>query len=431
MKFTLKKNKTDKVKSANNSTNSESVKKEKKLLKPRISRSKNNLNHNLIFKIIFILIFIIAIISVVMLTQIVQKAKQINSKNKLMAEYINRNSFTLDKGSGTKFSRQLSIENLLKQNDLNILLRTFSKQAKGIIDQRNLLSLTLKESADSLMLPREFKSSEFDNLSTTKNSCDALLKIINKVNIRNDQLMTAIINISSAIGGKIDINKFKSDNKKLNSLSVTIKSIAETARTINNKITDLNSKLIEKNAKIKSLEKTSSGETVNVRALREIINTQQDEIVKLKTEANNLKRTYNPNLAQGTESAAHENNKKIKTKKRTNYPELYHELKGKVVDYNSKWGFIIVDLGTHNTIITNIDGKEKPVIVPMPRDKEIYIVRGNKFLAKAKIVNVYSKYTVANIIFPATETIKVGDSVFFPEEDKSATTSQPDIEKPS
>jgi len=183
MKFTLKKNKTDKVKSANNSTNSESVKKEKKLLKPRISRSKNNLNHNLIFKIIFILIFIIAIISVVMLTQIVQKAKQINSKNKLMAEYINRNSFTLDKGSGTKFSRQLSIENLLKQNDLNILLRTFSKQAKGIIDQRNLLSLTLKESADSLMLPREFKSSEFDNLSTTKNSCDALLKIINKVNI--------------------------------------------------------------------------------------------------------------------------------------------------------------------------------------------------------------------------------------------------------
>ncbi|MCP4181565.1 MAG: hypothetical protein GY756_27695 [bacterium] len=426
MKFTLKKNKTDKV---NNSINSDPVKKRKTKFKPQKTGSKNNLDHSLIFKIIFILIFIIAIISVVMLTQVAQKAKQINSKNKMMAKSINSVSFVLDRGTGTKFSRQLSDNNLLKQDNLNSLLLSFKKQAKGIINQRNSLSLTLKESADKLNLPSEFKASEFDNLSTTKSSCDRLLKILNKINLRNDQLVTAIVNISSAIGDKINVNKFKNDNKNLNSLSGTLAPVVEDARDINIKLTDLNTKLLDKDNEIKKIKSTSSGTTTNIRALREIINTQQDELAKLKTEHNTLKDTLNIEGSPETASETKEKSKKTNTKEKSDYPELYYELKGKVVDYNAKWGFIIVDLGTHNTIITKIGGNEKPVIVPMPTDKEIYIVRGNKFLAKAKIVNVYSKYSVANVIFPSVDTINVGDSVFFPEEDKAESISKPNIEK--
>jgi hypothetical protein len=432
MKFTLKKNKANKVTNFNDSINSTPAKKSIKKFKPQSTGNKVGFNHDLIFKIIVIVIFIIAIISVVMLTQVVQKAKQINSKNILMAKSINSVSFTLDKGSGTRVSGQLSENNLLKQKDLNILLREFNKQATGIIDQRSLLSLTLKENADSLMLPREFKSSEFDNLSTTKTTGNSLVKLLNKVNLRNDQLVTAIINMSTAMGGKMDINKFKSDNKNLSSLSSLIKPIIEDARNIHGKIVSLNSKLTDKDNEIRQLKKSSSGETTNIRALREIINTQQDELTQLKTEHNKLKDTLNIDNKSGTESIESTESGQVtkkRIKKKTNYPELYYKLKGKVVEYNAKWGFIIVDLGKHNTIITNIDGSEKPVIVPMPTDKEIYIVRGNKFLAKAKIVNVYSKYSVANVIFPAANTIAVGDSVFFPEEGGVENSSVSDTEQ--
>ena len=97
---------------------------------------------------------------------------------------------------------------------------------------------------------------------------------------------------------------------------------------------------------------------------------------------------------------------------------LYLKLTGKVLKYDKKWGFAIINLGKINKVDFKINGRKEAITVALPLNKEMYVSRGNKFIAKVNVVKVVDKYAVVNLVTPSVEVIQPGDAVFFPIQSK-------------
>ena len=93
-------------------------------------------------------------------------------------------------------------------------------------------------------------------------------------------------------------------------------------------------------------------------------------------------------------------------------PKLNKKHKARVIDVNTKWDFVVINIGKNS--------KVSSMNVAIPKNEEMVVVRGlgtasPKFVGKVRIVEVNDDCSIANIV-PDKEgdSIKIGDVVYFP-----------------
>lgn len=359
----------------------------------------NKTRKKLIFKIIIAAIVVCAIVNVILLGLVNSKVKALYLDKKNMAQSLSKIFEALPE-------KTVPQPDFMDCNLLPGYTDIISRQIKDISSQKNIMINSLQEIANSVQY-ENFNISGAPDMNVVQSKVRGLSGYTKKLFDFNEKLVIFVINMASLTEQKIEKeNEFKN---KLRTFPEDIcLPILEDIEKGKKEIENLRQEIDAKTNTIAELRKTIEGVSTNKNKLNHIIQQQQNELIKAKNEYSGLKAQIEKATTHVTvgKSLAITDEKPVK---KTSYPELYHKLKGNVVEYNPKWGFIIINFGNDSKL--NIEGEE--VNVPVPLDTEVYIARGSKFVAKAKIVSVYSKYSVANIIFPVAEEIQKGDNVFF------------------
>ena len=332
--------------------------------------------------------------------------------------------------------------NLQRQLDL------FLAQAKDIIMQRDRLGDTLKAIADKLCLPEAFEQKQFYSVKTYVENDQKLVAFAETVNKRNDMF----VDYFGRIGGKIKKEiaqdfKEKSRELKFDDLSAALDKLVTDAEKLK-KRSDSYANTIAKMIQILGLASPSAKELLEedyagalstaengakevkgdlektkaelARTKQELDDTRQ-QLADLEKKHADLTKKYEVSQKDIAKLkkiiyGGDENVAATDEKGRRREENLYSQLVGKVVDVNKKWDFVVIDLGKNSKLKRMMkNGKPQELKTPLPNDKEMFVSRGDQFIAKIKIVKVSDNCSIANITpGPRGGTVEIGDKVFFP-----------------
>lgn len=382
--------------------------------------SSSDGSNTLIFKIVCGLVVFGMIINFVLLWLLNGKVITLREDKSLMAETINRASMIMDKNSGTSYAKELTIESLVGKETFQTTLPILTKQATVLVKERDALAKALGSISSLIDSTSQQKESAFSDVNSYEQSSKTVYDLSKKLMDANGKLANFVIDIADTLQQSIpDKNNFVVKSRTSID-SVLLKSIVDIVAKDKQQVSSLTDEISQKKSTIAELNNSIKSASGSNDEFKKLFNDQRRELERVKSEHEALKLKmaqsddFDENSGAETSSADNASlQAPVMNEVRTVFPEYYYKLRGKVVEYNSKWGFVILDFGSDSKLSLDIDGSYREVTVPAPLGQELYISRGDQFIAKAKIVNVYSKYSVANVIFPTTDQVAKGDSVFF------------------
>ena len=375
------------------------------------------------YRIINILSLIFVIISLVFAFLLYGKRKELFDLNGKMVSTISKIAVILDNGSGTAYSKNMPGKGTKDFQALSNNLMRIEKQALDIIKQRNSMGKTLITLSENLELPAVFTPKQFQSVKEYQKSADDLVQYSKQVNERNDLLINSFINIANAIQVPLENEAaFKAANKNLHGYSDELDKLAENIIVFDDELNKTKKQFSKNAEQIKKLEKEllfateSSPEEVST-----LITEYENQLEDLQKENSDLVDSIGKNqvsessdFAEQLEAMHPDKRLEYENKLKEIKSELYLKLTGKVLKYDKKWGFAIINIGKYNEVDFTIDDNKKTATVALPINKEMYVSRENKFIAKVNVVKVVDKYAVVNLEFPPDGTIQAGDTVFFP-----------------
>jgi DNA repair exonuclease SbcCD ATPase subunit len=384
---------------------------------------KLKMKSSLFYQIINIISLAFVIISLILAFLLYNRRKDLLEINNKMTSAISKITVTLDSGSGATYSNKLPVNGMKDVQALVANLKNAEKQAQSLVTQKNNMGKALAAISTNLQLPVNFTTKQFQSLKTYRKTVDSLVQFSKKVNDRNNSLIDCFVNIANVIQDPIENEAaFKSANKNLQGDSEALNKLIENVKLVSNELNSAKKQLINNNSKIKKLEQglldtpNSSGKEV-----QSLIAEYEKQLEELQKENADLTNSINENQTLTSSRTVeqietmHPNKKReYENKLKAIKSRLYLKLSGKVLKYDKKWGFAIIDLGKFNKVDFSIDGKKEAVTVALPLNKEMYVSRGNEFIAKVNISKVVDKYAVVNLISPSDSVIQPGDKVFFP-----------------
>ena len=374
------------------------------------------------YRIINIFSLIFVIISLVFAFLLYGKRKDLFDLNEKMTSAISKITLILDSGSGTAYSRNLPASGSKDFQAFSASLRRAEKQAQDIIKQRNSMGKTLITVSDNLQLPAVFTSKQLQSVKTYQKSADELIEYSKLVNDRNDSLINSFVDIASAIHVPLeDESVFKSANKNLKGYSDDLNKLTENIIVFGDDLNKAKKQLAKNDNQIKKFEKelllVSKSSPKEVSTLIAEYEKQLEDLQKENSGLTDTISKHETSTSSGAEEldAMHPDKRlEYENKLKEIKSELYLKLTGKVLKYDKKWGFAIIDIGKYNRVDFTIDDKNETATVALPLNKEMYVSRENKFIAKVNIVKVVDKYAVVNLEFPSDGIVQPGDRVFFP-----------------
>ena len=378
----------------------------------------------LFYRIINIVSLILVIVSLILAFILHGKRKELFEINEKTVSAIRKITIILDSGSGTSYSRMLPANGTKDFQVLTASIKKTEKQALDIIRQRNNMGKALAAISTNLQLPVSFTAKQFQTLKTYQKSADELVQFSEQVNERNDSLINCVVNIAEEIEQPLkDETAFKEANKSLQGYSETLNNLTENIMTVSSELNIAKKQLIKNDKMFKKLEKGIAGglatSDTSFQEHQSLIAEYEKQLEELQKENADLADSINDQQDNKDFAAQFE---KMHPDKKQEYEEklqeiksnLYLKLIGKVLKYDKKWGFAIIDLGKFNNVDFIIDGRKETVTVALPLNKEMFVSRNNKFIAKVNVVKVVDKYAVVNLVTPSKEVIQSGDTVFFP-----------------
>lgn len=367
---------------------------------------KLNIEENLIIKTVVVITVVLAIVNAILLGFVNSKATALYQDKETLAEFLSKMSAALDKSP----VRMIPPSDFMARDMLFSSVNTILKQVNNIVNQRDAMDTSLQSIADATHYAT-LNLSDTNDLKVIQSWLNELTEHSKKLFELNEKLSTFVLKIASLTDlSKIDQNNLK--EKLKSSPEAVCLPILDNVEKNEKATKSSQQEIITKTNTISELKKAIEGASASQKEYQQIIQQKENELIQIKNEYLKLKVQFeNTGKQRITEKISP--SAEAAPVKKNSYQEFYYNLKGEVVEYNSKWGFIIINFGSDSKLKMNIGGEEKETNIPAPLDKEVYIARGDKFVAKAKIISVYSKYSVANIIFPSAEEIKKGDSVFF------------------
>ncbi len=405
----------------------------------------------------------LAIVSVVFGYLLFQKRDQLVKRGDLMAQAINSVSSKLDSGSGTKCADNLqflkleldpnkdpkALENAQKTlyhtnyQNLQAILEPFKKQALNVIEQRDILGVTLNDVAVKLEIPETFTPAQFHDLSMYKEKKEALISNVVKVNARDNAIAEQIAASAGVIGFTLD----KETLKNLDSFKTPLDEFASKVEALK-KRSDKYADHINRICSILQIQAPSLSGDSYAQELSTVETSAQaikDEFEKTKVELAKTKEdlekktedlnkavakieVYEKKIIQLTKDLAKERGE-IGDDPTKPAPEqesnLFEKLEGKIIELNPKWDFVVIDLGKNNKITVGAK-KKREEIVPLPEGKVMFVGREDQYLGKIKVIRVNDNCAIANIMpEDMGGKIKVGDKVFFGKKAATAVTAVP------
>ncbi|HBM15447.1 MAG TPA: hypothetical protein DD381_03755 [Lentisphaeria bacterium] len=376
----------------------------------------------IVIKLISGLIVLGLVINFVLLFLLNSKIIKMKEEIEVIFETMNRTASIMDKNSGTSYAKNITPESLKNKETFQQSASLITKQAANLIKERDYLAKTLSSVSALLEPATQQKESSLTDISSYEKSSNSVVETIKKSLDSNNKLSSFIADTADKFQVSIPERDNFINSSKTNIDQTVLKTVSDALTNNVEQVTQLKQEVTQKDSKISELNdtiKANQSEKGNT-DLKKLFNEQRKELEQLKNDYEELKSEAAQYAAEEEEDTDLQDIKEASesadvqaSENRTSYPEYYYKLTGSVVEFNSKWNFVIINIGSDSKMTLDIDGNQREVTVPVPAGQEIYIARGDQFIAKAKIVNVYGKYSVANVIFPVNDKIQKGDSVFF------------------
>jgi len=402
-------------------------------------------------KIVSIAILVLTLGAAVMAFLLGKKREVLVSGWDKMATSINQTAASLDSGSATKYAQELQKTNLAHTNfeNLDKMLPKLPLQAKAVIAQRDAMALAMKDIATTLELEGAVEADALKSVSSYDGGKTQIVDLVKKSQERNNKVMEGLAASCNKVGVKAsvaDLKDFTKCQEPITKFGVQVTKIMTRVKSYENHIGELASAIGASSPSLggddfeTSLKDTVSAASTlmnNFEQTKKDLANEKDRTktteVKLEEREQkivSLEKTIN---SKGEEidglkkqvaqlSGSGDSNKETITILEDGDPRLLKYIKGKVVEMNDKWDFVVIDLGKQSKVKQKIGKREIDNLVMLPSNSEMVVARDlgadNQFVGKIKITKVYDNCAIANVL-PSPKgqsAVQVGDTVFFSED---------------
>lgn len=393
-----------------------------------------------------ILVLLLAAVSAVSAFLLYEKRSLLVDGWNEMAKTINATSTVLDSASGTNIAKSLSSKALSHENyaELNDNLAKFSSQVQKIHGQRNELSATIAKISDLMQISNAPSKTDLSSLSNFQSSSNDAISGMQTVKDRIDSTANEISRVADKLGTAISTDSLKSDgfrselgklatrvnyiNKRINTFNGSVKQIAISsgAGSINLSDSSYQTSLIQTVNAVKKLKLDYTATTLQLRETKGALATANRAAGKksqLIAEREKKIATLNKMLAAYTKSDDGQKKQALTPPWDDGSKEALEAVKGKVIDVNRKYGFVVVSLGSSTLVEQKYGNGIRRVNPEIKKDADMIVARGlnsdnGKFIGKIKLVKINENCSIANVLPGSLDTrhIRVGDSVYFSNE---------------
>ena len=400
-------------------------------------------------RIVNILVLVIAIAAVVFSYLLFNKREKLVSGWEQMAQTINQTAKNLDAKSGTKLAVELSSEKLnhkqFNKTDLSELEKALPKLpegAKKIIAQRDALAEALNQVGKYAEI-NDVKTADLEKLDTSAAKQQQIVSGAKRTADRNAGIFNDYVRISGSAGANTSVGELKKNptevarkftnavNAMKNRINVYNQNFAQIARTVGAPAPQLGG-----NNYADALKKLQQG-----------VNKMRDDLNKTRRELAQVKRERDQKINEGKNKDKRINDlnatirqKDAEIKKLSlllnpdgglppSDMEHYSKNQGKVEQVNSRWGFVVLNLGAKIPVVKKFKKESKVLYMDLLPGYTITVARNlatdkPQFIAKVVVTQVGDNYAVANIdkaSIPSEElSVQPGDAVYFTTEDTAA-----------
>ncbi len=400
-------------------------------------------------RIVNILVLVFAIAAVVFSYLLFNKREKLVSGWEQMAQTINQTAKNLDAKSGTKLAVELSSGKLnhkqFNKTDLSELEKALPKLpegAKKIIAQRDALAEALNQVGKYAEI-NDVKTADLEKLDTSAAKQQQIVSGAKRTADRNAGIFNDYVRISGSAGANTSVGELKKNptevarkftnavNAMKNRINVYNQNFAQIARTVGAPAPQLGG-----NNYADALKKLQQG-----------VNKMRDDLNKTRRELAQVKRERDQKINEGKNKDKRINDlnatirqKDAEIKKLSlllnpdgglppSDMELYSKIQGKVEQVNSRWGFVVLNLGAKIPVVKKFKKESKVLYMDLLPGYTITVARNlatdkPQFIAKVVVTQVGDNYAVANIdkaSIPSEElSVQPGDAVYFTTEDTAA-----------
>ncbi len=390
-------------------------------------------------RLVNILILILALASVALSVLLFQKRENLVEGYKILAGAIANTSAKLDEGSGTGISKELQPGELAHNNfdQLKTLAPKLEEQATAVIGQRDAMATALVDISKSIKFLEGQQIDDLKSVEKGKDKPAAIASQVADIMQANEKVINGIIAAArSSLGLRLSIRDFAPDK------------YAATMKTISNKIASVKRSYNTYKAHSDQLAKTLQ--------LKGQLPERVKQAGKIQGKINSLSRQVSSLKSQKTKAelaqkaaeakvASHQKditklNKDVKywkdkansgsggTQPQDDRPEdssdpaLLKRVNAKVLAVNTKWDFVVLNIGKNVEVKEN----DKKYNVPIPLNAEMVIARNlnegkdSKFICNVKIVKLHDDCAIANVLpntaGASSSDIDKGDTAYFSKE---------------
>ena len=399
-------------------------------------------------RVVNIVVLVLALGAAVMSFLLCKKREVLVTGWDKMAGCINQTASSLDAGSNTKYAVKLQKANITHKNfaELDKLLPELPKQAKTVIMQRDAFALAMKDIGTILELEGVAEADTIKSVEGFAGGKDKLLELVKKSQVRNNGLVEGFaasckkVGVNTTSAELKDFEKYKDPVKNFDTkvtkiikrvtsyeshigqlasaigtsspslggddFETSLKDTVTAAETLMNNFEQSKKDLANEKDRTRTTEAKLEEREQKIVSLEKVVTTKEQEITGLKRQVAQL--SGNSDSKDGI------------TILEDGDPRLLRFLKGKVVEMNDKWDFVVIDLGRHTKVKQKIGKREIENVVMLPANEEMVVARDlgeadNQFVGKIKITKVYDNCAIGNILPnpKGQAAVKVGDTVFF------------------
>ena len=392
-------------------------------------------------RIVNILILVLVITAGVFSFMLYSKRENLTKGMKNMAEAINKTAATLDRGSGTNTKNSLSTDKLGHKNgpDFSGALKELDKAAGKVIAQRDSLAGAIEKAARELGNSSTVKKEALTRVDSYNDPQKKFEDTVKNYKRSADGVRSEFARIGKSVGAKVSDRDFAGNYAAAAAeVDRKIKEIVRTKNQVANDIAFIS----------RTLGVSGTYSTSNTRAWKDAINRRRNELNKMSSEL----RTYKK-LADQQEKKIGSLNKAVearddtidkqkakidhyeqvitddgkkpmpKLQLKSDSPECYSFVKGKVIYVNEEYGFVQINVGKNYVIVQEYGTKKNNVHFPLQSGLVMTVSRGTgeKIVPVAKILvkTVNDESSICNVIEGAVAGINVGDDVSFTKDDRA------------
>ena len=384
-----------------------------------------------------IVIFLLAVASAVFSYFLYEKRASLVTGHSYFAKHLTEATQKLESNSGSRLSDKVTEDSLRHSNapkSVNDQLTEFNKLVSAVVDERDVLASTLAQVSNSIELNSD--KSKFTKLSSYKTATAQLSKYAKEYRQRNDAILTSVVQSGKKLGAsKISAPGLKSSSyanvyRELDDRiafwtkrhSTYVSSVAQIASALKaGKVDNSEAKYaaglsalvtharnverqrLDFQAKWKSEERKVSDRDKTIKKLKDTISAKDATINNKNLEIKRLEKMLGIDPGRrAIKDGSAEALQLIKTQK-----------KGKIMEVNTKFGFVVVSLGKKTQVQDFYNYKptnESPLEVrkwdvdPMIEEGMILTVARNmpsgdaEYINKVKVVKVEDHCVIAEAI---------------------------------